>query len=896
MATPLEIVKEYNQYTQPASIADTFKPPDLVDGFLWAFFFNMCTLATIVSIFMMIRKPLERVYSAKILSKLRYDEYDGKYYVNLNSQKRPSSYYDRKPPPSQEFSASWEWLRFLYRHSDEQVFNDLGLDETVMTKLLVFAMEIFSVILVLNIPLYAYFAIDSETHFEWNHSMADIEHGSWILWVYLCFVWIKSFVCMYFLWKHTKSFVNFRQRYLVNGIESVGPFASDEVGVADREMVCVHKRSIYVDHIPRGKRTEERIRELFERGIWKGRVRSVYVKRRVEDRSDHERKVSTVKARMETVDTDSGTEPPRREKSKAIKRSAASAAPARDIDKQHPASGVASSFFTTTLHGERVSWRDLYDEYVSWESLPKGINSSKIDDDGDTGSRRRQGGGGFGELFSNRLRVPKHSSPLADAIVVFDDAYTANVAAQMSFTVDSGLRTRLAPSPWNVYESNVGYHGWAGFDARFFCTLLFYIALILFWAVPVSLVASLTSIDSLEEHWDWVHDIRNHPWLFDLVQTYLPTVGLYLFMTLLPYILQYFSRFEGLKTKSEMDEALMYRYFIFLLLNILLVTSLSGGIFAILYSVSYEGGLSDIPELLGKSLPNMYLFFVSYVMLQAMTILPMDLLRIPSLLSMCWSRVTTDGTREAGMKSKETESAVSADDAAYAALHRGHGSGEKMANHLLVFCISLVYSSFTPLMLPFSLFYFGFGLMLHRQQAYYVYARAFESGGAMWLYVIHCVVAGLFVYILAIMGMIILLDGLMQAFLLTPLLFVVSGFHYYLRSSYGNLMEYMALSSTFDYRFVSDRSRRVEAAAPASINAAISSTKKTADDSSERTPLLDAYDDDEVISDAERGDRAAVRDRYVAFRAYASEFGGTCGSISGLHDDGTNASASSKKD
>ena len=64
------------------------------------------------------------------------------------------------------------------------------------------------------------------------------------------------------------------------------------------------------------------------------------------------------------------------------------------------------------------------------------------------------------------------------------------------------MRTRLAPSPRDVYDKNIGYHGWAGFDARFFFTVVFYILLILFWAVPVSLVASLTSLDSIEEHWD----------------------------------------------------------------------------------------------------------------------------------------------------------------------------------------------------------------------------------------------------------------------------------------------------------------------------------------------------------------------------------------------------------
>ena len=82
-----------------------------------------------------------------------------------------------------------------------------------------------------------------------------------------------------------------------------------------------------------------------------------------------------------------------------------------------------------------------------------------------------------------------------------------------------------------------------------------------------------------------------------------------------------------------------------------------------------------------------------------------------------------------------------------AALHQGHGSGEKVARDLLVFSISLVYSTFTPLMLPFSLFYFAFGLILHRQQGYYCYSRPFESGGDMWMSVVDCVMVCVVVYV-----------------------------------------------------------------------------------------------------------------------------------------------------
>ena len=84
------------------------------------------------------------------------------------------------------------------------------------------------------------------------------------------------------------------------------------------------------------------------------------------------------------------------------------------------------------------------------------------------------------------MQNPQVSTPKADAFVVFDSPHTANAAAQMKFSIENGMRTRLAPSPRDVYDKNIGYHGWAGFDARFFFTVVFYILLILFWAVRSS--------------------------------------------------------------------------------------------------------------------------------------------------------------------------------------------------------------------------------------------------------------------------------------------------------------------------------------------------------------------------------------------------------------------------
>lgn len=304
-----------------------------------ALFFNGMTLFIIIALFMIIRKSCESVYSARLKSKLRYDEYDGQYFYNTERLVPASGYYNEQKPPDQTLSQCWTWIKFLFNHSEVQVFHDLGLDEVVMTKVHVLAMEIFSVILILNVPLYLYYAIDSDTRFEWNHSMADVEPGSWILWIYFCFVWIKSCVCLFFLWRHTKSFVRLRQEHLATSIDERLEDC-EELHPRDREILSVHKRTIFVDHIPRGQRTEERIRAMFDAGIWKGRVQAVYVKRRVEDENQH----------------------------------------ASNVRRVETATKSATSTHTKTMHFESVSWHDLNLEYNSWRSLPK-LEKRKSDDE-----------------------------------------------------------------------------------------------------------------------------------------------------------------------------------------------------------------------------------------------------------------------------------------------------------------------------------------------------------------------------------------------------------------------------------------------------------------------------------------------------------------------------------
>ena len=78
---------------------------------------------------------------------------------------------------------------------------------------------------------------------------------------------------------------------------------------------------------------------------------------------------------------------------------------------------------------------------------------------------------------------------------------------------------------------------------------------------------------------------------------------------------------------------LLSRMFFFSVFNVLLVTCLSGGIFAALTEASSQPG--RVPLLLGEKLPGTYLFYASYLLLAACTTLPLRLLNLGPWQAFC---------------------------------------------------------------------------------------------------------------------------------------------------------------------------------------------------------------------------------------------------------------------
>merc|ERR1712065_81246 len=154
--------------------------------------------------------------------------------------------------------------------------------------------------------------------------------------------------------------------------------------------------------------------------------------------------------------------------------------------------------------------------------------------------------------------------------------------------------------------------------------------------------------------------------------------------------------------------------FLFLMVNVLLVTTIAGSIIPIANKLA-DGPLTVI-DLLGQSIPGVAIFFILYVMLQALSGFPLMLLR-PAPLILGY------------LKGKRAKTAFQ-DSAAWAPGEIFYGA--EISKSLIIFHIGLIFSTIAPVILPICTVYYAFGYVAYKYNILYVHVNTFEAGGSFW--------------------------------------------------------------------------------------------------------------------------------------------------------------------
>lgn len=140
------------------------------------------------------------------------------------------------------------------------------------------------------------------------------------------------------------------------------------------------------------------------------------------------------------------------------------------------------------------------------------------------------------------------------------------------------------------------------------------VLLCLFWTIPISFIASLTSVDSLSEQVPFLGDwIEKAPWLGNLLATLAPLL-LIVVNSLLPTILELFSSLEGPVSGGLLSASTFTKLSAFMIIQTFFVSAISGGIFQALSNIASDPSLAV--DLLASSLPGQSTYFLQILLVK----------------------------------------------------------------------------------------------------------------------------------------------------------------------------------------------------------------------------------------------------------------------------------------
>lgn len=276
----------------------------------------------------------------------------------------------------------------------------------------------------------------------------------------------------------------------------------------------------------------------------------------------------------------------------------------------------------------------------------------------------------------------------------------------------------------------------------------------------------------------WATFLRN------LLTSVAPSILLSVYnLVVLPVIVYYTAQLEGqCYTLSGLDRRCADLFFYWDVFNVFLGAMLGGSILGELNT--FLNNPAQIWSALGSAIPASALFFINYVAYRALVMAWFRLL-YPSMAIVTsvlkWMRI---------MPLSRT-----AHDKAFDCPPRNCRYGRDIGIPVMMnFVMVLAYALVAPLVLPFGLVYFALLWAVWRYQSLYVYQRQYESGGQMWPYAAHKVVACNLIMVLFTSTVFLVRRAYVQfAIMIITLPLVLLEFNSYLRKRYDAVVAQVPL-------------------------------------------------------------------------------------------------------
>lgn len=172
-------------------------------------------------------------------------------------------------------------------------------------------------------------------------------------------------------------------------------------------------------------------------------------------------------------------------------------------------------------------------------------------------------------------------------------------------------------TPKDVCWSSLSISWWQKLVRRY-AVLAFITALIIFWAVPVGVVGVISNVSYLETlpFLTWLQKIPTI--IMGVVTGLLPSVALSILMSLVPVIMRLCAKLSGEPSYSRIELFTQNGYFAFQVIQVFLVTTVTSSAAAVGKQIANDP--TSIPTILSQNLPKASNFYMSYFIVQGLTI------------------------------------------------------------------------------------------------------------------------------------------------------------------------------------------------------------------------------------------------------------------------------------
>ncbi|KAG6007004.1 hypothetical protein E4U21_006524 [Claviceps maximensis] len=367
------------------------------------------------------------------------------------------------------------------------------------------------------------------------------------------------------------------------------------------------------------------------------------------------------------------------------------------------------------------------------------------------------------------------------ALVTMDSVASCQMVIQARIDPRPGrFLTKPTPSPsdlvWKNTYARRGIRRLKSWSITLFITFL-----TLIWIFPTAALASFLSfctIDrALPQFAEWLNE---HPIVRSFFQNTAPTLVVSLLNVSVPYLYDWLSNNQGMISQGDVELSVISKNFFFTFFNTFFVFAVSKTGFEF-WSVlrRFLKDTSLIPMLIAQDVENLARFYISFIILQGVGLMPFKILEIGSVFLAPIYRWKSTTPRDFNEIQKPPIFQY----------------GFYLPTALLVFNLCLIYSVLVEgwVILIFGIIYFGLGYFTFKYMLLYAMDQPQHATGGAWRIICYRIVVGLLVFEIVMVGQIASFQALVQSAAVLPIIPFTIWYSYYFSRRFEPLTKCIAL-------------------------------------------------------------------------------------------------------